>query len=145
MTEMTLDRDCLAHQVFLDTMDAIAIGNTEEFARLMGDGFGPSDRRVSRILIRDIKIEVGEFYDFTVQEIDSQNKAKPVTMARHIAMYLSRKMTLCSTLQIGMAFGGRDQSTVISAVRRIEGLRATDKRIDNDILTLSKLLGARPL
>ena len=146
MTDAEIDR--IAHRNFLATMDAIANRNTVEFTRRMGIGFYPSGRRMSRntgTWISDIKIEVANFYHLTVRDLESRDRTKPVAMARHIAMYLSRKLTDRSIAQIGIAFDHRDHTTVITAIKKIERLRTADAQIADDILKLTRLFGVEPL
>lgn len=60
-----------------------------------------------------------EYFDFTVEQIQGTGKTRPLAHARQLAMYLCREMTDLSLPKIGEAFGGRDHSTVIYAVRKI--------------------------
>ena len=143
----TIDRECLAHQTFLATMDAIARHDTLGFTQHMGASFTSAGRRTSRnagTWIRDIKLEVAEFYDLTVRDLDSRDRTKPVARARHIAMYLSRKLTDRSIAQIGIAFEHRDHSTIVSAIKKIEMLRTADRQTDDDIVTLTGLFERMP-
>ena len=55
---------------------------------------------------------------------------------RQIAMYLAKRLTPRSLPEIGRKFGGRDHSTVIHAVRRIEELRDTDRDVDGAVRVL---------
>jgi chromosomal replication initiator protein len=61
---------------------------------------------------------------------------------RQIAMYLSKQLTTRSLPEIGRRFGGRDHTTVIHGVRRIEDLRGKDSQIADDLELLRRALEA---
>ncbi len=63
-----------------------------------------------------------------------------VARPRQIAMYLAKRLTTRSLPEIGRKFGGRDHSTVIHAVRRIEELRDKDREIDTAVRYLLREL-----
>jgi len=65
-----------------------------------------------------------------------------VARPRQVAMYLAKKLTPRSLPEIGRRFGGRDHTTVMHAVKRIEELRASDREIDADVTALTRLLDA---
>ena len=67
-----------------------------------------------------------------------RNIARP----RQVAMYLAKKLTPRSLPEIGRRFGGRDHTTVMHAVKRIEELRAADSELNNDVVHLTRLLDA---
>ena len=67
-----------------------------------------------------------EFPNLTIHELKSQRRTAVVVRARQVAMYLSKTMTGQSLPEIGRRFGGRDHTTVLHAVRKIEGLVAAD-------------------
>ena len=66
----------------------------------------------------------------------SQRRAVAIARPRQIAMYLAKRLTTRSLPEIGRKFGGRDHSTVIHAVRRIEELRDTDRDVDGAVRVL---------
>src|SRR3546814_1796174 len=63
----------------------------------------------------------------------SARRARVVARPRQIAMYLAKRLTTRSLPEIGRKFGGRDHSTVIHAVRRIEELRDSDRDVDGAV------------
>lgn len=75
-------------------------------------------------------------YDIPVNEILSGRRDHRITLARHVGMYLARELTLKSFPEIGRAFGGRDHSTVLHGVRRIEGKLPFDGELAADIAHL---------
>ena len=70
----------------------------------------------------------------------SPRRAREVARPRQIAMYLAKQLTQRSLPEIGRRFGGRDHTTVIHAVRRIEELRAADAELDADVRLLMRQL-----
>ena len=74
-----------------------------------------------RILsIESIQKEVANFFGIKIQDLKSERKQKNIAEPRQIAMYLARRYTGASYPEIGEKFGGKDHSTVIHAVRKIE-------------------------
>ena len=72
--------------------------------------------------IEKIKIVVAEYYNISPNELSSKIRTSKITMARHIAMYLSRTLLTASLSQIGNEFGGRDHTTVINGIEKVEKL-----------------------
>ncbi len=70
--------------------------------------------------------ETGRYYDIDPAEIRGQRRSKTTSMARHVAMYLIRTLTGLSLEDIGREFDGRNHSTVITSIRKIEDLIKTD-------------------
>ena len=70
----------------------------------------------------------------------SARRARAVARPRQIAMYLAKRLTTRSLPEIGRKFGGRDHSTVIHAVRRIEELRDNDRDVDSAVRLLMREL-----
>jgi chromosomal replication initiator protein len=68
----------------------------------------------------DIIREVESFYNLSVNTLSSSSRAKKIVEPRHIAMYLCSELTSTSVVDIGKAFGGRDHTTVLHAVRKIK-------------------------
>lgn len=73
-----------------------------------------------RVNIDSIQKTVSEFFDLRLADMTSRRRPSNIAFPRQIAMYLSRKMTPCSLMEIGEAFGGRDHGTVIYAVRKVQ-------------------------
>ena len=70
----------------------------------------------------------------------SARRARNIARPRQVAMYLAKMLTAFSYPEIGRQFGGRDHTTVMHAVRTIEGLIASDKGIAEDVQLLRSLL-----
>ena len=74
------------------------------------------------LTIEKIKIVVAEYYNISPNELSSKIRTSKITMARHIAMYLCRALLSSSLSQIGAEFGGRDHTTVINGIEKVEKL-----------------------
>ena len=93
-----------------------------------------------RITIEDIQKRVAEHYDLRMADMLSARRARAVARPRQVAMYLTKQLTPRSLPEIGRKFGGRDHTTVMHAIRRIEELRAVDTVLNEDIELLRRLL-----
>lgn len=96
-----------------------------------------NDRRVT---IDEIQKKVAEYYSIRVSDMHSPRRARTVARPRQVAMYLSKILTSRSLPEIGRKFGGRDHTTILHAVKKIEELMANDKRMCEDVELLSKIL-----
>jgi chromosomal replication initiator protein len=93
-----------------------------------------------RIKIDDIQRVVAKHYGVNRQDILSQRRHRSVVVPRQIGMYLSKTLTARSLPEIGRRFGGRDHTTVLHAIRKIEGEIAKDSRLRAELEDLKKLL-----
>ncbi len=103
----------------------------------LGDVLRGSQRRVT---IDEIQKLVSTHFDLKPVDLVSERRARAVARPRQIAMYLAKRLTTRSLPEIGRKFGGRDHSTVIHAVRRIESLRDTDRDVDGAVRVLMREL-----
>ncbi len=85
------------------------------------------------ISIEEIQRIVSEFYKIRITDIKSSSRAKPIVVPRQIAMYLIKKFLDKSLVEIGKSFGGKDHTTVINSLNKIEGLLQKDPQFKNDI------------
>ncbi len=92
------------------------------------------------VSIENIQKTVAAYYKIRVADLLSKRRSRSIARPRQIAMALAKELTNHSLPEIGDAFGGRDHTTVLHGCRRIEGLRETEKRIDDDYLTLLRTL-----
>ena len=95
-----------------------------------------------RVTIDEIQRKVCDHYRLRQSEMGSARRAREVARPRQIAMYLAKQLTQRSLPEIGRRFGGRDHTTVIHAVKKIEELRAKDSEIDADVRLLLRQLEA---
>ncbi len=85
-----------------------------------------------------IQKTVADHYGVKVSELRSDRKHKVIAMPRQVAMFLMREMTRCSFPDIGKQFGGRDHTTVMYAVKKIEKKIADDVSLRNTLDILRK-------
>jgi len=97
-------------------------------------------REPRRVKIEDIQKLVASHYSVSRSDILSARRTATVVKPRQVAMYLSKALTLRSLPEIGRRFGGRDHTTVLHAVRKIEGLSATDTALREEIELLKRML-----
>jgi len=90
--------------------------------------------------IDQVQIIVSNFYNLKPADLKSSRKNKNLTHPRQIAMYLCRKILKCSYPDIGSKFGGKDHSTVIHAVRKIDDLLKKDDQLRREIQHLEQSL-----
>ncbi len=93
-----------------------------------------------RITIDEIQKRVAEHYNIKVSDMHSARRARVVARPRQVAMYLAKQLTPRSLPEIGRRFGGRDHTTVMHAIRKIEELRTSDAVINEDIEQLRRQL-----
>ena len=97
-------------------------------------------REPKRVKIEDIQKLVASHYAVSRADILSSRRTATVVKPRQVAMYLSKALTLRSLPEIGRRFGGRDHTTVLHAVRKIEGLSATDTALREELELLKRML-----
>lgn len=95
------------------------------------------DRRVT---IEEIQKRVAEHYNIRLSDMHSARRARAVARPRQVAMYLAKQLTARSLPEIGRKFGGRDHTTVMHAVRKIEELRGADPNFAEDVDLLRRML-----
>ena len=113
----------------------VTVEMAEEVIR---DLIRPADPR--RIRVEDILRIVAKHYGVSRADLLSSRRTANVVRPRQIAMYLAKTLTLRSLPEIGRRFGGRDHTTVLHAVRKIEGLVQGDKGLAEEIDSLKRLL-----
>ena len=112
----------------------ITLETTQEVLR---DLLRANDRRIT---IEDIQKRVAEHYNIRIGEMHSARRARSVARPRQVAMYLAKQLTARSLPEIGKQFGGRDHTTVMHAVKRIDELRHTDTNLGEDVDLLKRML-----
>ncbi len=93
-----------------------------------------------KLTIDEIQRRVADHYALKLNDMISPRRAREVARPRQVAMYLAKMLTPRSLPEIGRRFGGRDHTTVMHAVKRIEELRASDHELDRDIAHLRRAL-----
>ncbi len=92
------------------------------------------------ITIDDIQKKVAEHYNIRIADMHSAKRSRNVARPRQVAMYLSKKLTSSSLPEIGRKFGGRDHTTVMHAVKKINELIVTDRELMENITVLTRAI-----
>ncbi len=93
-----------------------------------------------RITIDEIQRKVAEHYNLRLTDMHSARRARNVARPRQVAMYLSKLLTARSLPEIGRKFGGRDHTTVMHAIRKVEELIGDDAQIAQDVEVVRRAL-----
>ena len=94
----------------------------------------------SGLTVEAIQREVASYFEVKLHDLKGPKRHRSVAQPRMIAMFLSRKLTSMSYPEIGSRFGGKDHSTVINAVRKIERLCAEDTALRSVVNTIESHL-----
>jgi chromosomal replication initiator protein len=114
-------------------------GGTIDFKLAMGafKGVGNISEK-NEVSINKIKRIVSDYFGLTRQQLISNSRTKNIASARHIAMYLSRKLLDLPFIKIGEEFGKRDHSTVMNACEKVETTLKSDINYKNMVIELEK-------
>ena len=104
---------------------------------LLQDILRANDRRIG---IEDIQKKVAEHFNIRLADMHSPRRARAVARPRQIAMYLAKQLTTHSLPEIGRKFGGRDHTTIIHGVRKIEELLLEEPQMREDIDRLKRAI-----
>jgi chromosomal replication initiator protein len=97
-------------------------------------------REQRRVRIEDIQRVVARHYNVSKQDLLSARRTRTIVRPRQVAMYLAKVLTPRSLPEIGRRFGGRDHTTVLHAVRKIEDLIQGDKTLADEIELLKRMI-----
>ena len=109
----------------------------EATQEVLHDLLRANDRRVT---IDEIQKRVAEHYNIRLADMHSARRARAVARPRQVAMYLAKQLTSRSLPEIGRKFGGRDHTTVMHAVRKVEELKTIDSSFADDVELLRRML-----
>ncbi|NOD65449.1 MULTISPECIES: chromosomal replication initiator protein DnaA [unclassified Ruegeria] len=105
----------------------------------LADVLRASERKIS---VEEIQRKVSEYYNIRLSDIIGPKRLRSYARPRQVAMYLCKQLTSRSLPEIGRRFGGRDHTTVMHGVKRIEELKLTDGQIAEDVEMLRRSLEA---
>ncbi|MDP7142874.1 MAG: chromosomal replication initiator protein DnaA [Alphaproteobacteria bacterium] len=111
--------------------------NLETTQEVLQDLLRSHDRRIT---IDEIQRKTAEHYNIKMPDMHSARRARNVARPRQVAMYLAKQLTSRSLPEIGRKFGGRDHTTVMHAVRKIEELMDQDAQIAQDVEIIRRAL-----
>ncbi len=97
-------------------------------------------REPKRVKIEEIQKRVAHHYNVSRADLLSSRRTAAVVMPRQIAMFLAKTLTLRSLPEIGRRFGGRDHTTVLHAVRKIDNLYNKDATLREELELLKRML-----
>ncbi len=112
----------------------ITLETTQE---VLQDLLRANDRRIT---IDEIQKQVAAHFNVRVADMHSARRARAVARPRQVAMYLAKQLTARSLPEIGRKFGGRDHTTVMHAVKKVEELIARDSVFSEDVELLRRML-----
>ena len=113
--------------------------NMELTQDCLSDVLRDSERKIS---VEEIQRKVSEHYNIRLSDMIGPKRLRSYARPRQVAMYLCKHMTSRSLPEIGRRFGGRDHTTVMHGVRRIEELKNSDDQIAEDIELLRRALSS---
>ena len=102
---------------------------------VLADLWGEEERVIT---MDHIQRKVAEFFGIKLSDMRAKNRTKSVAFPRQVAMYLSRQLTHASLSDIGRAFGGKDHTTVIHAVSKLQLLLQEDPKLKQTIDSLTQ-------
>ena len=94
------------------------------------------------VSIEDIQKKVSNYYNINPRDMRSSKRTRTIAFPRQIAMYASKELTTMSLPEIGELFGGRDHTTVLHAVRKIDRMRKESNEFDEEIERVLSILRA---
>ena len=105
----------------------------------LSDILRASDRKIT---IEEIQRKVSEHYSIRLSDMIGPKRLRTIARPRQVAMYLAKQLTPRSLPEIGRRFGGRDHTTIIHGVRKIEELMSIDSQLSDDLKLLKRMLQA---
>ena len=110
----------------------------EDLDKMLGHLIRSGD--VRRVRIEDIQRIVARQFSVSKNDLLSNRRTRAIVRPRQIAMYLAKTMTPRSLPEIGRRFGGRDHTTVLHAVRKVEEMAGQDQKLAREIELLKRLI-----
>jgi chromosomal replication initiator protein len=117
--------------------DGVCILSLEEAQAILRPHLRGGEKRVT---VDDIQKATAEHFGLKQADLISERRNRAIARPRQAAMWLAKQLTTRSLPDIGRRFGGRDHTTVLHAVRRIDELRAGDAQLSRDLETLTRKL-----
>ena len=116
------------------TKQEVSLANTQDILR---DLLRSNEKNVT---IEEVQKKVAERHNLKVSDMYSSKRSRNIARPRQIAMYLSKTLTVHSLAEIGKKFGGKDHTTVMHAIKKVELLLQSDKEFSEDVRLLTKVL-----
>lgn len=93
-----------------------------------------------QVAIENIQKTVADYYKIKVSDLFAKKRTQAIVRPRQVAMHLAKELTSLSYTEIGNAFGGRDHTTVLYALRKVDELRSNDTNLRRDYTLLMQVL-----
>ncbi len=116
------------------TKQVITLASTQDILR---DLLRSNERSIT---IEEVQKKVAERYNLKVSDMYSSKRSRNIARPRQIAMYLSKSLTSHSLAEIGKKFGGKDHTTVMHAIKKVEDLLKENKEVSEDVRLLMKVM-----
>jgi chromosomal replication initiator protein len=100
--------------------------STDLAQEVLSDLWGDEEKVIT---IEQIQRKVSEFFGVKMSDLKAKNRTKAVAFPRQVAMYLARQLTHSSLSEVGRSFGGKDHTTVLHAVDKIQALLQEDPKL----------------
>ena len=113
--------------------------NLELAQDCLADVLRASERKIT---VEEIQRKVSEHYNIRLSDMIGPKRVRTYAQPRQVAMYLAKQLTSRSLPEIGRRFGGRDHTTVMHGVKRIEDLKVQDGQVAEDLEMLRRALEA---
>ncbi|MCE2716778.1 MAG: chromosomal replication initiator protein DnaA [Pseudomonadota bacterium] len=113
---------------------SISLDTTQEVLR---DLLRSNDQRLT---VEEIQRKVAEYFNIKMSDMVSNRRMQNIARPRQVAMYIAKQLTSKSLPEIGRKFGGRDHTTILHAVRKVQELCAEDFDFANDVEILKRSL-----
>jgi chromosomal replication initiator protein len=104
----------------------------------------PEDPQLRDRTIKAIQNAVARMFGLSIEDLQTESRARNIAVPRQIAMYLAKQLTDASLPEIGQQFGRKHHTSVMHSIARIHQLRATDAGINNAIESLLESLRQQP-
>ena len=102
--------------------------------------WGEQELEAPPVTVQQIKQEVSRYFKVTITDLVSARRTKDIVVPRQIAMYLCRHLTTCTLPGIGRNLGGRDHTTILYGVSRVENLLIWNREVVHAVATIRKRL-----
>ncbi|OWJ75481.1 chromosomal replication initiation protein DnaA [Haematobacter genomosp. 1] len=103
----------------------------------LADILRANDRKIT---VEEIQRKVAEYYNIRLADMIAAKRVRTIARPRQVAMFLSKQLTSRSLPEIGRRFGGRDHTTIMHGIRKIEELVMIDRQLSEDVDLLRRLL-----
>lgn len=124
----------IAHSNLMDV--PVTMSSTQQ---ILADLLRSNEKTVT---IMEIQKKVAKYFEIKLSDMSSAKRSRCIARPRQIAMYLCKQLTIRSLSEIGRKFGGKDHTTVMHAVKKVEELRSSDSEFSNDVENIINIINS---